>query len=322
MTSWHLDGGLGDFDDVEFVGWCDVAEESARARRAQAGGQGAVFTDVERMLDQTKPDAVYIVLPPFAHGPAEAAVLEREIPFFVEKPVALDVDTAGTILEGVRRTGVLSAVGYMFRYQRPVQHVRALLEDETPVLLHGGWLGVGPSPSDPVWRWWVQKDLSGGQFLEQTTHTLDLARYLFGEVASVYATAVRDRREVPGVCTIEDASMVQLTFRNGAAGTLYSAWCTPVGGGVSLTLWTTETRVDFTEREHTARIQRADGVTTVPGEAKLFRAQDRAFIDAVKTGQREGVLATYEDGFEAVRIARAADTSMRTGQPVALDARS
>ena len=320
MTSWHLEGGLGGFDDVELVGWCDVVEENARARREQAGGRGAVFDDVDRMLDDTKPDAVYIVLPPFAHGPAEVAVLERKLPFFVEKPVALDVDTAGKILDAVKKAGVLNAVGYMTRYQRPVQHVRSLLEQQTAVMLHGGWLGAGPQGFDGTWRWWVQKEQSGGQFLEQTTHTLDLARHLFGEVASVYATAVRDRRDVPDIYTIEDASMVQLTFLNGAVGTLYSACCTPVGGGVSLTLWTTEMRVDFAEREHTATIRRSDGVTTVRGDPKLFRVQNRAFIDAVKTGDSDRILATYEDGYEAVRIARAADKSMETGEAIALDA--
>jgi predicted dehydrogenase len=320
MTSWHLEGGLGEFDDVELVGWCDVVEENARARREQSGGQGDVFSNVDRMLDETRPDAVYIVLPPSVHGPAEAAVLERELPFFVEKPVALDVATARKTLDGVRRTRVLNAVGYMTRYQRPVQHVRELLEGQTPVMLHGGWLGAGPQGFDGTWRWWVQKEQSGGQFFEQTTHTLDLARYLFGEVVSVYATGVRDRRDVPDIYTIEDASMVQLTFRSGAVGTLYSACCTPVGGGVSLSLWTTEMRVDFAEREHTATIQSADGVTKVPGDPKLFRAQNRAFVDAVKTGDHERILATYEDGYEAVRVAAAADTSMRTGEAVALDA--
>ena len=321
MTSWHLDGGLGAFDDVEFVGWCDLVGENARARRAQAAGRGAVFDDVDRMLDETRPDAVYIVLPPFAHGPAEAAVLKRKLPFFVEKPVALDLDTAGTILDAVEKAQALNAVGYMTRYQQPVQHVRSLLEQQTPVMLHGGWLGAGPQPQDTVWSWWVQKGQSGGQFLEQTTHTLDLARYLFGDVASVYATAVRDRREVPAIYTIEDASMVQLTFQNGAVGTLYSSCCTPVGGGVSLSLWTTEMRVDFAEREHTATIWRPDGVTKLPGDPKLFRAQDRAFIDAVKTGDRRQILATYEDGYEALRIARAADESMQTRAAIAVSAR-
>ena len=51
---------------------------------------------------------------------------------------------------------------------------------------------------------------SGGQFTEQTTHTIDLARYLFGDVASVYAVAVRDRKERPDFFTIEDASMGQM----------------------------------------------------------------------------------------------------------------
>lgn len=318
MASWHLEGGLGAFDDVEFVGWCDVAQENARARREQVGGLGGIFDDVDRMLDETKPDAVFIVLPPFAHGAAEEAVLERRIPVFVEKPVALDTDVAARVLERVRETGVLNAAGYMFRYQEPVRQVRALVESQTPVLLHGGWLGTGPPESDPVWRWWVRKDLSGGQLLEQSTHTLDLARHLFGEITTVYATAVRDRREVSAAFTIEDASMVQLAFRNGAAGTIYSACCTPVGGGVSLSLWTTQMRVDFAEREHTATIHGPDGVDTVPGDPALFRAQDRAFVDAVKTGQSERVLATYEDGYEALRIARAADTSMRTGEPVTL----
>ena len=41
----------------------------------------------------------------------------------------------------------------------------------------------------------------------------------------------------------------------------------------------------------------------------------------MKTGEREGVRATYEDGYEALRIARAADASMRTGEPVELEPR-
>jgi predicted dehydrogenase len=93
-----------------------------------------------------------------------------------------------------------------------------------------------------------------------------------------------------------------------------------VGGGVSLSLWTTEMRVDFAERQHTATIWRPDGVTTLAGDPKLFRAQDRAFLDAVKTGDRRRILATYADGYEALRIARAADESMRTGAAIALNA--
>ena len=313
----HLDQGLKDFPDVKFAAWCDLNEETAAARREQVGGQGAIYTDAKAMLDEVKPDAVYIMLPPYAHGPSEALVIERQIPFFVEKPVAIDLPTAQKVAEGVAKHGLLTAVGYMTRYRRSVQRVRKLLKVQKPVLLHGGWLGGGPKPSSAVWTWWVRKDRSGGQFLEQTTHTIDLARYLFGDVSTVYAVPVRDRRERPDSFTIEDASMVQLTFANGAAGNLYSSCSTSLGGGVSLTAWGTDMRAEFTGWEHSVVVHLPDGERiTIPGEENIFSYQDRAFVDSVAAGKNVGILATYEDGLQATAIACAANESMETGKTV------
>jgi predicted dehydrogenase len=315
----HLDQGLKDFDDVEFVAWCDLNRKTAKARRKQVGGQGKVYTDAQEMLDTAKPDAVYIMLPPYAHGPTEALVLERRIPFFVEKPVAIDLATAEAVAEAADRYGLLTGVGYMNRYRRSVQRVRSMLQEQPPVLMHGGWLGGGPRPDSPIYQWWVQKDKSGGQFTEQTTHTIDLARFLFGDVASVYAVAVRDRKERPDFFTIEDASMVQLTFENGAAANLYSSCCTALGGGVRLTAWGTEMRAEFTGWEHSVQIYLpGDEQIRIPGEANIFGLEDRAFIDSVKAGRNVGILATYEDGLKATAIACAANESMETGQVVHL----
>jgi predicted dehydrogenase len=310
----HLDHGLKDFEDVAFVGWCDLSEETATARKEQVGGQGKVYTDAAQMLNETKPDAVYIMLPPYAHGPAEDLVLEHRLPFFVEKPVAIDLATAQRVVEGVDRLGLLTSVGYMNRYRESVLRVREILSEQKPVLLHGGWLGGGPKEYAGIWRWWVEKDKSGGQFLEQTTHTIDLARFLFGDVTEVYAVAVRDRRERPDFFTIEDASMVQMRFANGAAGNLYSSASTSQGGGVSLTVWGTDLRAEFTGWEHSVRIHLPEQeVLPIPGEPDIFRLEDRAFVDSVKAGRNMGILATYEDGLKATAIAAAANESMATG---------
>jgi predicted dehydrogenase len=271
------------------------------------------------MLDEVKPDAVYIMLPPFAHGPSEQLVIERKIPFFVEKPVAIDMTTAEQVAEGAEKYGLLTAVGYMNRYRKSVQRVRALLETQKPVIMHGGWLGGGPKSSSPIWGWWTRKEKSGGQFTEQTTHTIDLARYLFGEVKRVYAVPVRERRERPPEFNIEDASMVQLTFANGAAANLYSSCSTSLGGGVSLTAWGTDMRAEFTGWEHAVKIfLPGDEVVSIPGEANIFSLEDRAFIDSVKAGKNVGLLATYKDGLAATAIACAANESMVTGNVVYL----
>ena len=315
----HLDQGLKDFPDVEFAAWCDLNEETAAARKEQVGGQGAIYTAAAQMLDEVKPDAVYIMLPPFAHGPSEQLVIERQIPFFVEKPVAIDLPTALQVAEGAAKHNLITAVGYMNRYRKSVQRVREIIGQQTPVMLHGGWLGGGPRETSPIFRWWVQKNQSGGQFTEQTTHTIDLARYLFGDVKEVYAVPVRDRRPRPDFFTIEDASMVQLTFANGAAGNLYSSCSTSQGGGVSLTAWTTDMRAEFTGWEHSVQIHLpGNEQVSIPGEPNIFSLEDRAFVDSVKAGKNVGLLATYEDGLAATAIASAANESMETGKPVAV----
>lgn len=315
----HLDQGLKDFPDVEFAAWCDLNEATAAARREQVGGQGAVYTDAATMLDEVKPDAVYIMLPPFAHGPSEQLVIERKIPFFVEKPVAIDLPTALQVAGGAAKNNLITAVGYMNRYRKSVQRVHEIVGQQTPVMLHGGWLGGGPSEDSPIFSWWVRKDQSGGQFTEQTTHTIDLVRYLFGDVKEVYAVPVRDRRPRPGFFTIEDASMVQLTFANGAAGNLYSSCSTSQGGGVSLTAWTTDMCAEFTGWEHSVQIHLpGNEQISIPGEPNIFSLEDRAFVDSVKAGKNVGLLATYEDGLAATAIASAANESMETGKPVSI----
>ncbi len=318
ITRMHLEQGLADFPDIQFVGWCDPNAQAAAQRQEDVGGAGDIFTDAEKMFEQIEADAVYIMLPPFAHGPAENLILEQGLPFFIEKPIALDEAVAESIAARVKEQGLITSVGYMNRYRCSVQRVRQLLDEQQPVFMHGGWIGGGPSGEDDG-GWWVQKDKSGGQFAEQTTHTTDLARYLFGEVESVYAVPVYDRQPRHDLYTIEDASMVQLTFANGAAANLYSSCTTPVGGGISLTVFGTQMEAIFTDWAHDVTISLPEGEQiTIPGEENIFAKENRAFINSVKAGQAEGILATYEDGLKAVQIAAAADESMQTGQPVKL----
>jgi len=319
IVQGHLEQGLKNFPDVEFVGWCDINESAAAARREQVGGKGKVYTDARRMLDQARPDAVFIMLPPYAHGPAEDLVIARKLPFFIEKPVAIDIATAKRISQAVKKHNLITSVGYMTRYRRSVQRVKEVLARQTPVMMHGGWVGGGPQKYEGIWEWWVQKEKSGGQFLEQTTHTTDIARYLFGDVASVYAVRVRDRGKRPSFYTIEDASMVQLQFVNGAAANLYSSVSTPVGGGIFLTVWGTEMCADFSGWEHSVKIHLASGEEiAIPGEENIFAKEDRAFIDSVKAGKNKGILATYEDGMKITAISCAANDSMETGKVIHL----
>ena len=314
ITAAHLDQGLKQFPDVAFVGWCDPSEDHALARRAQVGGHGEIFNDPDRMIGATRPDAVYVMLPPFAHGEAEEAMLAHRLPFFIEKPVDLDLARAERTLKAVKSKRLITAVGYMNRYRYGVRRVREMLADRSRrlVLMHGGWIA---SMCPEKYFWLVEKKQSGGQVVEQSTHTLDLMRHFGGDVVSVSAVPVTGRLRRPRWYTAEDASLVTLTFRNGAAATLYSSWATP-HGDVSLEVHATDFGACFREWAHHCTIRHGREEISIAAEPDIFGIEDRAFIDAVRTGDRSGIEADYADGVATLRVALAANRSMKTGRVV------
>lgn len=310
--------GLSGFPDVELVGFCDAVPERAQAAADTYGG--AAFTRPAEMLDSVAVDALFLCLPPFAHGEAELEATRRGIPFFVEKPVGLDLDVLREIEQAVREKDLLTSVGYMNRYRKGVQRAKAILAEDPAVILHGGWIGGQARVEGPDLRWWFHKDKSGGQLVEQTTHTVDIVRYLCGEAEEVFAEATRAfNTHMPPAYTIDDASTVALKFRGGTVANLMSACACNVGGGVWLTVYSRNAKMEFRGWEHTVTLQqKGQDPEEIPGEEGIFVVEDRAFIDAVKSGDRSGVLCSYADGVKSCEITLAANRSMETGQPVKL----
>src|SRR4051812_24052038 len=83
----HL-GNLLSFGDVQVMAFADPVLQRAQTAAQRAGDRA--YAGFPEMLDREKLDALYICTPPFAHGAPELAAIERHLPFFVEKPIAVD----------------------------------------------------------------------------------------------------------------------------------------------------------------------------------------------------------------------------------------
>ncbi len=177
---------------------------------------GRACADVAELL-ATGLDAVYVCVPPFAHGPAEEAIIEAGLPMFVEKPVAVDLSTAERIADLVARRGLRTAVGHHWRYLSVLDQARDLLADRPVRMVSGAWLDKVP----PV-AWWSRRDRSGGPVVEQAAHVLDLIRVLAGEVTEVTAYGNGTPPPVDGA-DIDSVTTAALRFANGAVGTLSAA---------------------------------------------------------------------------------------------------
>jgi myo-inositol 2-dehydrogenase/D-chiro-inositol 1-dehydrogenase len=256
---------------------------------------------------------VWLCVPPFAHALTALTALDRQLPFFAEKPLGVDLAAAQAIADSVRNRSLQTAVGYHWRYLDVVAQARGLLRGRPPQLLLGQWLDATPGAP-----WWSRRNRSGGQLVEQTTHLFDLARLLCGEVESVHAAESTLRREQWPDADVPTASTVLLRFRSGALGSISSSCLLESRHRVGLRLVAPGRVLELRERGLSDHELRVDDAPVTRSDQDPIAAEDRAFIDAL-LGRGDDVRAPYDEALRTHALVCAADQSARTGLSVVLD---
>ncbi|MBI2190920.1 MAG: Gfo/Idh/MocA family oxidoreductase [Planctomycetes bacterium] len=298
-------------EKAKIVAVCDVVEESARKAAELTGAQP--YTSFEKMLERDDLQAAYLSLPVFAHGEPELAVVGRGLPFFVEKPVARDMATARKVLSGVKKKRLITCVGYQLRYGGGTAAARELLAGQNLALVVGQyWSGSGRG--NPA-AWQLQYAKSGGQILEQATHTLDMMRHLCGEVTDVVTR--RASRELKSI-DCPDVNAVALTFADGAVGTLTTTWAYDPRD------WSHANVLHITYADKLMRWTSEAATVSGGGQpatqhTRPGRSIDEVFIDAVLSGDGSAILSPYEDAVKSLALCLAINKSGESGgRPVKL----
>ncbi len=190
-------------DDLELAAVCDLDERRARRNARRFGGE-QVYIDHRRMLSEANLDGVVVCVGPESHEALAIEVMEAGLPVYTEKPPAVTAAGARRVLEASRRTGRLCVTAFKKRYAPAYVRARAIVNGPdfgAPHLLSIDYAS-GPYRNDPdnPRSWFL---------LDFCIHIIDLSRFLFGEVAEVFAWE-RERT----------VYAVSLRFVNGAVGTL------------------------------------------------------------------------------------------------------
>jgi len=301
--------------DVEIVGLYDLNEGILRTRQAQFGGKA--YLSIEQMLDNSNPDAVYICLPPYAHGEAEFSCIERKLSFLVEKPLSNNLSLAKKISDKVQTSGIITCSAYMNRYRKSVNEAKKLLEIYPMSLVSGGWLFE--TPVDHPWI--TQKNLSGGQLLEQTTHLFDLVRYLCGEISEVQCYGCKGIVSQTKIYDVEDATVVSLQLKSGAVASIQSSWSVGFDRFIYLNLFGPNVQIQFTNWEFDVQIKSRSNqnLITIPGEKDIFAIESRAFLDAIRQNDPAKIKSDYKEGVRSLQISFAALKSLETGDSIQSD---
>jgi len=319
---------LAGFPDVVVAGVADPAAEraAALASRVSAGNGDrsppvSTYPGAAEMIAHEPLDAVYVCVPPFAHGAPERQALEAGLPMFVEKPLALDVAAAAEIAAGVAERHLVTATGYHWRYYDTVEEAAAVLAGRQVRLAVASWLDKVP----PV-GWWTRLDRSGGQVVEQATHLLDLLRVLVGEVRVVQAVgappAQAERSEegagpAAGAAPardVDEAGAATLQFASGAVGAVLTTSVLGWKAAAGLQLYADGLVLALAEDELT--VDRGAGPQRRPPTVDAKTAGDRAFVDAVRGADPTVVRAPYAEALRTHRLACAVAEAAATGRAV------
>lgn len=334
-------GGIGEyhlnhlltFDDIELVGFCDIRPERAEHFVSKAG-RGKAYTDHRKLYDETRPDMVFICIPPDAHGDVDRDTVERGIHFFIEKPMALDLDFAESIHRQAEARGLITAVGFQCRYSDINDAAQAYIAGHRLIFVDGSRVGGVPGV-----EWWRVKDRSGGQLVEQTIHQLDILRMLLGEAESVYSVAGRGwitQEEWPGYDT-DDCSSTLIRFTNNVTCHLMTGCYSTAGAAwdSKITFGARDNRMDYRLTESVTvygdvaaateakGIIAGDGTRFGPNEenAQVVKNSqdfgtlcDWTFVEAVLKGDGSAIRSPYGDALKTLRLGLACNRSMESGK--------
>lgn len=299
---------LAGIEGANVVAVCDVQAE--RAQSAAEKHNADPYTAHQALLERDNLDAVYLSLPVFVHGQPELDVIARGLPFLVEKPVAINMDIAREIEAAVTKAGLITCVGYQLRYLGSTQITQQILQDRTLNMVVGKyWCSTGHG--DPN-AWLRQMNKSGGQLVEQATHTIDMMRYMGGEVETVYAMqANRFLKETD----CPDANSVSLQFASGAVGSLTATWA--YAGD-----WANANILDILYEQELLNWNPSRVSVQEDGEwvdkTGPSPTIDEVFVEAVRTGDASPILSPYSDAVKTLAISLAANLSAQEDRPIAI----
>src|SRR6056297_2730435 len=207
-------------------------DEDALADAADRLGFARTATDWRDVVDEV--DVFYNLGPNHVHAEPSIAALEAGTPTFCEKPLAPALSDAEAMADAASDAGVPAGVAFNYRFVPAIQYAKNLIEAGELGELHhfrGRYLQDWLVDPDEPWSWRNDAEMAGsGALGDLGAHTIDLARFLVGDVERVsgHCRTFVEERPVDGdggdgeetrEVTVDDAYSAQAELEGGVMAT-------------------------------------------------------------------------------------------------------
>jgi len=260
--------------------------ERARAS-AQEYGIAHAFTTTAELCACPDVDAVFIATPDALHLADVLEEARHKKHILVEKPMAMNADEAGQMVEAAKSAGVILGVAHVMRFEETVRWFREKVAAGAigkPVLARAAFV----APLLQSARTWIDnpKLATGGPLADVGVHCFDTLKYVLNdEVRSVMAQAHYDEH-----WTVEASGTTLFEFESGTLATMsvsarapYQTLLEVTGeGGIlsAVNALNVEYPVTLEHRKGFDVVERREASNT-----DAYTAQVEAFAAAVQAGK-------------------------------------
>ncbi|RLF39784.1 MAG: hypothetical protein DRN00_01040 [Thermoplasmata archaeon] len=305
-----------ELEDVDLVGVVDA--DRSTAKRIAKIFDTEPFFDYKEIIP--KIDAAIVATPTSTHYKIAMGLLDEGKHVLVEKPICSSVKEAEELVKKAERKDLVLAVGHIERHNPAVRFVRDMANrKEFGEIISLSSKRVSNLPT---------RIRDVGVILDFGVHDIDVMRFLVGDIESVYARAGRFNKDIK----YEDHANIVLNFKNGVTGVLEVNWLTPMKvRKLFLTCSKNFVEVDYMRQlviisSSTFREMDEINLYNVPIQYNIhqitlerkepLKNEITDFVEAIMRSREP--LATGVDGLMALKVAKAAEKSFKTGDVIRL----
>ena len=320
----HAEGyqaNLKNIPGVELVGFSHENTDEGRSFGERYGLRW--FPEHRKLLSEGL-DAVLICAENARHRELVEMAAETRCQILCEKPIATNIADARAIESVCAKHNARFMTAFPMRFAPSARAVRTMIQRREL----GSVLGVnGINHSEIPKRhrtWFADKELAGGgAVMDHTVHLADLFRWCFeAEVAEVYAEV--DNLFYPHDVDVDTAGLMLLTLSNGVQASIDCSWSRPT----SYPRWG-HLKMEVIGEKGTAVMDSFAQYLTLYSNSGLHnpswvgfgsdpnQAMIQEFVDSIRENREPCV--TWNDGYQALRVALAAYESAKNKAPVRLD---
>jgi len=211
---------LGGYTNTDIVGVCDTSKMVTDFLTKH--GKFNCFSDYNKMIAETKPDAVVVAVPTKFHYSIIKDLLEKKIHVFAEKPFCLTHEQSEELVTLASANKLVNQVGYHNKFIGTFREVKRIAQSGAlGDIYHFIGESYGPvvvKKKSDTWR--SDPAEGGGCLLDYASHVIDLLNDILSPVQSSRGTLLKSIYSGQ----VEDAVYSLLEMQSGQSGVLSVNW--------------------------------------------------------------------------------------------------